>query len=62
MNSQFRHTHLRVLSGEACVVSMSLGMTLIRMKFVVVFILLAGSIFAVMSQRKAHVSTRFVCL
>jgi hypothetical protein len=32
-------------------------MSLIRIKFVVVFILLAGSIFVVMSQKKAHVVT-----
>src|SRR5689334_12723188 len=32
-------------------------MSLIKIKLVVVFILLAGSLFVVMSQRKAHVST-----
>ena len=32
-------------------------MSLSRIKFVVVFILLAGSIFVVLSQRKAHVIT-----
>src|SRR5215216_415019 len=32
-------------------------MSLYRIKFVIVFILLAGSVFIVLSQRKAHVNT-----